>query len=87
LESVGGGLELLPLPVEWGDEDAVFVDDLGEVLALCVAGQFVKLVDDLSQGRKGEFLTHRREVFACEAFGRIPGFGQYGGRLGGRGGA
>jgi hypothetical protein len=52
LESVGGGLELLPLPVKWGNEYAVFVDDVGKVLTLCVAGELVELVDDLSKWGK-----------------------------------
>jgi hypothetical protein len=58
LESVGGGLELLPLPVKWGNGYAVFVDDVGKVLALCVAGDFVKLVDDLGKGCQHELLAH-----------------------------
>jgi hypothetical protein len=64
LESVGGGLELLPLPVKWRDEYAVFVNDDGEVLALCVSGEFVELVDDLGEGCEDELLAHGGQVVA-----------------------
>jgi hypothetical protein len=64
LESVGGGLELLPLPVKRGNEYAVFVNDVGKVLALSVAGELVELVDDLGEGCEDELLAHGGQVVA-----------------------